>query len=282
MQQDVFKYHSIVHKLYYAVMVFLTITCFIIIRIKLEENGLNENLVKNTFKIVLAISVPLSIALRLFFIVRPRIFASYVLGEHKILQRFKNRIKEIEISKIDSVKLSLLPPRLLGGFKIQLKTGQKFVFLSLLENNFIIFEKIIKSRPELMSDKKAHNYILNAKRVKSSWKRAVSRMKIWQLTLAKYLLLPFILCFTVFREKHKVLDDLSIVENIVLYLTVIYLLIIALQFFISLVEDKWLLLFENKSHANGLENTLISKLSFYLSQALFFIFSVGFVYIFLQ
>ena len=140
--------------MYFAVMTFLVVTCLIIIRLKLENENLNENLAKNITTLILSISIPFSIALRLFIIVRPRIFSSYVLGEKKLLQRFKNKIKEIEMDKIESLDLSLLPPRWLGGFNIRLKTGQKFSFLSLLENNFLIFESILRKRPELMEEKK--------------------------------------------------------------------------------------------------------------------------------
>ncbi len=240
MSQDEFTYNTVVRKSYYFVVAALLLSSFIILKLN-YINIVEKGLYLGFFTTILALSVPLSIFLRMYLFVRPRIFSTYVLCEGKILQKFKNKTKEIEFDKIEKLSLTWLPPHLLGGFIIQLKTGQKFIFLSLLGNNHIVFNQIIEQYPQLMPAAKSTKYLTLAKRVNTSWNTSIARFKIWPLTVVKFLIFPTVASFYLHTRPMQLSDDLTLFENYILILLLVYFVQSIVQVCVGALEEVYYL-----------------------------------------
>ncbi|MCB0369477.1 MAG: hypothetical protein KDD45_08515, partial [Bdellovibrionales bacterium] len=80
-------------------------------------------------KLILACSVPLSLLVRIFFVFRPRILATYELYEDHLVRIFRKKRYVISFQEIKEIRLSFLSPRFLGGFSLLTQNGQKLQFL---------------------------------------------------------------------------------------------------------------------------------------------------------
>ncbi|MCB0390647.1 MAG: hypothetical protein KDD58_05130 [Bdellovibrionales bacterium] len=175
------------------------------------------------------------------------------------------------MDKIESLQLSLLPPRWFGGFKIYLKTGQKFVFLSLLENNYIIFEQILFHRPELLSQQQAKKYVKSAKLIKLTWLRTINRLKIWQLTILKYLVLPLLLTLYFNSQNIVILKSFSEFEGFISLFIINVLILTLIQQIINYSEELLLNHFTITEDEIYLKYPKLEKYTMILNQVLYFI-----------
>ncbi len=235
MSQEVFQYNPILKKIYWTITVVTVLICLMVIRISLNRYG-EVGLFRVLISSVLSLTVPFSVLYRLIFVIRPRIFSSYVVGEGKILYRFKNKLKEIHFGNIDQIYQTFLPPTLMGGFGVRLRSGEKFVFSSVLDNSHLIFEKIISVRPDLTRQDKGQVYLASAKRVKASWKRTLRRFKIWPLTIFKFLALPLVMGGFLYT-KWGLIAGLSQFESFSILALLSFLFVSLSQFIVSYFEE---------------------------------------------
>ena len=268
-QQDVFKYRKIVTNLYKITFWLLAFVCLVLVRINLV-GVMDQSLHTAILKLLVSLTIPLGIMIRMKFILRPRIFSSYVLAEQKMLQRYKNKTKEIQFENIDKVKLSWLSPRFFGGFSIYLNTGQKFVFLSLLENNHLILDAILKKRPELLDADSFDKYKRMAQLVKFSWLTIPNRVRLWPAMVGKYFLYPLALAWMSHSQGSRLYEEIKTWEN----LLGIFLLISSFHFLFVLginhMEEKWLNSMANEENGELAINPKMEKFVFILSQVAFY------------
>jgi len=210
------------------------------IRINLV-NYLEKSWFEIVIKLVLSISLPLSMIFRMQLCIKPRIFASYVLGNEKLMQRYKNRIREIEFKNIESIQFSMLSPRFFGGFIVKLKSGPKFMFLSLLPNNHVILEKIIESRPELLSSDRVKAYVTISRLVEISWGRIIKRIRNLPLSLTKLLVYPLVIAIILYEQNlFRFFHDLRMAEAISYYFAIVWLVNALVALVINIYEEKFL------------------------------------------
>ena len=237
---EIFKYRNTTIKLYRIIFWTLVVICLIMIRINLV-NYLEKNWIEIVIKLVLSISLPLSMIFRMQLFIKPRIFASYVLGNEKLMQRYKNRIREIEFKNIESIQFSMLSPRFFGGFIVKLKSGPKFMFLSLLPNNHVILEKIIESRPELLSSDRVKAYVTISRLVEISWGRIIKRIRNLPLSLTKLLVYPLVIAIILYEQNlFRFFHDLRMAEAISYYFAIVWLVNALVALVINIYEEKFL------------------------------------------
>ncbi|MCB9026654.1 MAG: hypothetical protein H6625_10080 [Bdellovibrionaceae bacterium] len=266
-----FYYHSLVKKIYKIFFIFLLLMCVIIIRWKLESTISSENLLSNVINILLSLSVPLSLLVRLLFVVRPRIYSSYTFEGSTIIVDYLNNKKILDIKNIDDIVLTLLPPRWFGGFKVRFKSGQKLVFLSLLERNYQLLEYILKLRPELMPKNKASKYVKAAKLFKNSWERSLQRFKYRYLSAVKFLLIPILIAVIFTRHSYLISQKLSHFENYLGLFTLVLFAVVLLQVFLTTFEDIVLHTTAVENKDSFIVNPSAEKWSFLVVQCLYFL-----------
>ncbi len=187
----VLNYHKSIHRLYWIVFSSLIFAELVILRLNVYEI-MKVSFFDALVKIVLLSTVVLSIFFRLVVYVRPRVFSRYELYKDKVIIKFKRKSKEILFDHIQELKFSMLPPRFFGGFSVVMNTGQKFMFLSILNGSQEVLDHMLKKRPQLVKDEKVKSYVERTQCIEYSWERMKSKIKNWQLILVKYLAVPIV------------------------------------------------------------------------------------------
>lgn len=200
------SYRPIVKKLFWYVIAGSLLAEMVIIRIKYPEYK-GGDVTSALIVILLASTVPFTILFRMLVIIRPRIFADYEVCDDRYYRKLGKKNDEIMFSQIESVRISKLSPRFLGGFTLRLKSGQKATFLSLLKGNEHLLERIVNINGSLLSRERVQTYKATCQLVEFSWQRIQEKLKNWKVLLAKYLVVPVLISFSM-----KSLFSLKFVE----------------------------------------------------------------------
>ncbi len=185
MQKVEFEYRPTIKKIYYFVLLATLIFLCVLLRINIVKLSA-ETYIGTTIKLILVAVVPLSILFRLLFFIRPIIFSKYVLETPFLFIQFRKKTKKVDLRQIEKLSLTLFSPRFFGGFKIELPSGEKFRFLSFLQNNHKVVEFLRNNSPQLLPATKFDGYIFTSRCVLVSWKRMLWRLKKWPFVLLKY------------------------------------------------------------------------------------------------
>ncbi|MCB0407259.1 MAG: hypothetical protein KDD34_03585, partial [Bdellovibrionales bacterium] len=236
-QLAVFRYRNATIFFYRFFIGLLILACLIIIRYRLAE-VLEEETLLAIGKLILACSVPLSLLVRIFFVFRPRILATYELYEDHLVRIFRKKRYVISFQEIKEIRLSFLSPRFLGGFSLLTQNGQKLQFLSALKNSHIILKEIIKSRVDLLDEKRFQKYLQSSQFVDVSWQRIREKLKEWKLIGVKFLAIPAVIFLVVLWIPFSWLRyPVKLVEFLYLF-TVIFLIILVIGFIMNSIEER--------------------------------------------
>lgn len=195
----IFSYRESTKALYKLAVAVTLVAELIIVRIRVVE-FMDEETWWAIWKLILASGIPLSILIRLFFFIRPRIFSVYELRSDRLIRIYGKKREEIKFSEILSVRISLLSPRFFGGFSIQMRSGFKLRFLSALKDSHEILEAIVMARPELLPQGRYESYVRISRLVDLSWIRTKEKLKKWNILLVKYLALPIVIATILFYQ----------------------------------------------------------------------------------
>ena len=169
------EYRQAFKRLYYFTLVGAFLAEVLILRVNLAKFSDQSQLIMG-LKILAASSIPLSVLIRLLFFVRPRLFARYWLEDERlVIERGKKKF-ELKFSDISRILISKLSPRFLGGFMVEMRSGQKLRFPSALYGNYLILEKAAKVCPKLLPEQVLSPYLLLSKQVDASWTRMARKI----------------------------------------------------------------------------------------------------------
>lgn len=193
----IYSYRKSAKQLYWLTLLILFLSELIILRLH-SESLANDPVYLSTFKLLVASGIPLSIFVRVFFFIRPRIFSTYMLTHEGLVVKRGSRRHEVSIEQIERVRISLFSPRFMGGFSIYLKSGQKLTFLSILDGGHEILEHLIQARPELLDSYKLNQYLRMSQLVDLSWERIRKKLANWKGWILKYVVYPAVIAAGVF------------------------------------------------------------------------------------
>lgn len=182
-------YRPIIHKLYYSSLFILLIIELIIYRLHYQEFE-NAGMVFGSFKFLLASSVPLGILLRLFIVVRPRIFTKFRMDINSVFLKLGKKEDEIHFSQVKELKQSFLSPIFLGGFILTLNSGKKLYFSSIIKNEHLILEGLKKYSPKLLEENKFEELIKSTKLTDHYWNHVQKKLKSIKYVSWKLLAAP--------------------------------------------------------------------------------------------
>jgi hypothetical protein len=188
--QNKIYYRPWVKKLFYASIFLIVITELIIYRLhyqKFESAGL----VFGSLQFLIASGLPLGILLRLIIVIRPRIFSEFELHQDKLIIRLGKKESVIEFSQINSVSRTKLPAKFLGGFTLELQSGRKLYFSSIIKNEEFLLEALQKHSPNLLDGIKNKELILEVKETDRYWNHIQSRLRNPYYMTYKLFLIPF-------------------------------------------------------------------------------------------
>ncbi|MEZ4871900.1 MAG: hypothetical protein R2827_06580 [Bdellovibrionales bacterium] len=137
----------------------------------------------------------MSLFYRLMVYVRPRVFSKYDVHSDHIEIWNGKKCKNIEFSQIARIRFSWTSPRFLGGFTVILKTGQRFLFSSILEDSQIVLTQIKNHSPALVSEEEYSRYLKLTQWTPHAWDRIKERFGQVPLVLVKLFALPLIVAF---------------------------------------------------------------------------------------
>ena len=183
------KYRPSVLRFYRWVIGLTLVAELIIIRINLFKI-MDETWLMGTVSLLLASTVPLSILLRMFFVVRPAIKSEYELKADGVIIHRGSKDREFKFTDVAKVNYSWLSPRFFGGFNLELPTGQKFRFFSILENSHKVLEQLHEVRSDVLVEEEYQQYIKASQRVSESWARLSRKIGNWKMLLSKYIVFP--------------------------------------------------------------------------------------------
>jgi hypothetical protein len=236
----VLNYHTLVRRMYWFVFIGLISAELLIIRLhiyKIMEVSFFEALAK----IIVLSTVVISIFFRLVVFVRPRVFSKYKLYDNRVEIFFKNKKKEVLFQHIEALKFSLLSPRFFGGFSVILNTGQKFMFLSILNGSHEILEKLLKIKPELVKDKKLKSYVKRASSVEFSWQRIKTKMRNTRFMLAKFMGAPLVLMLVIFFGTSFIESLVPVYLRVVSIFGITFIITCTLAIILNVVEEHFVL-----------------------------------------
>ncbi|MEC9283500.1 MAG: hypothetical protein VX642_12355 [Bdellovibrionota bacterium] len=194
--QEIIVYRPFLHRLYYSANIIIWLSIAVLYRLnheQIEELGW----LQGGFKLILASSVPLGIWIRLYIVVRPRIFSKIWIDGNSLWIQFKKKKSEIHFSQIKNLKPSLVPPKFMGGYQVELHSGKKLFFGSLLKNDFLILQAIRKYSPNLLEHSKFQLLISRTQTCDEYWNRVLRKLDNKLYLAYKFLVLP-ILSFALF------------------------------------------------------------------------------------
>ncbi|RME14075.1 MAG: hypothetical protein D6797_09675 [Bdellovibrio sp.] len=183
------EYRDSVKQFYYLVIGILILSELVILRLNLPK-VVGEDWWLALVKLLLASSVPVTMFGRLYIFFRPAIFSTYKLLDDRLLICFKRKERELMFSQVKEIKLTWLPPRFFGGFIVVMKSGKKFLFLSILKDSHLIFEAITRQQRDLLSEEKKRKYLKQSAHVEVSWGRLLQKLTNWKMILLKWVTLP--------------------------------------------------------------------------------------------
>lgn len=188
------EYYPVIRKIFWIIIFVLVIIELLIFRIHFAQL-FSEGMLKGLISFLLLSSIPLGIFLRLMIFVRPRIFSHFELDANDFFICRAKKKNGIHYSQIKNVSISKLSPRFFGGFIIQLNTGQKLRFPSLLKHNELILKRALKYNKELIAEDKANHYFAIQSMVIESWNRIRRKLQNKSIIAIKYFAIPLILSF---------------------------------------------------------------------------------------
>ena len=208
----------------------------IIIRINLFKI-LDETWLMGTVSLVLASTVPISILVRMLFVVRPAIKSEYELhSDHVVIHR-GSKDRQFKFTDVAKVNYSWLSPRFFGGFNLELTSGQKFRFFSILENSHKVLEQLHEVRADVLVEEEYQDYIQASQRVSESWARLSQKLSNWKMLLVKYIVFPVLSAWFLWFKGWEIADE----GNFVYILAIICLTLWALAGLLNHFEEKHLL-----------------------------------------
>ena len=139
-------------------------------------------------------SFVLVLIFRLFFQIRPNIFAHYKLDKESLKVIHKKTEKIIRFQDVKVVKLYTFS-NLFGGFSVKLFSGKRLFFPFALKGSEHILSALRDVKPELIGERKFQNYIKRGHNAEHSWQRASQRGRQWHSTILKYFLWGPLLAF---------------------------------------------------------------------------------------
>lgn len=280
-------YRSWVKKLFYFSIIVILITELIIYRlhyVKFESAGL----VLGSIQFLIASGLPLGILLRLLIVIRPRIFSEFELQTDKLIIRLGKKESVIEFSQIKSVNRTKLPAKYLGGFTIELQTGRKLYFSSIIKNEEYLLEALKTHNPKLFDDGKNKDLLLEVKETDRYWNHIHSRLKNPYYMAYKLVFIPFSfsLIYSFFMQENINKESLfektywAIFPNSPLF--AIFLLLLIINLVLSIVASHWI----DKAYLRLIHSkpsTLLQKVFYPLSELIYvlLLYSVYYVIVFL-
>ncbi|MCB0414974.1 MAG: hypothetical protein KDD50_11610 [Bdellovibrionales bacterium] len=262
----IYKYHPVVIKVYWGLVVTLLFAELITLRVHIHEIMLGT-LLEALVKIVVVSAFIFTTLFRLFIFVRPRVLSTYQIEDENLLIKFKNKEKKINFAEIKKISILLFSPRFFGGFKIELNSGGKFYFLSLLRDNHEILQSILQHNPELLSQPKLERYIKVSRYVGRSWLRMREAIKT-PVFYIHFFVIPVVLLALSYGESINWF-----------YLTLGFMGFLFI--FYNWVEEKLIL---RKIELNEPEEDLIKieRHSYWISLFLYYGLIVSFIFIFFK
>ena len=231
------EYRPIAKKLYHWILWGSVLTELVILRFKLPELQ-SETWYNSVLILFLASTVPLTLIVRCFFFLRPRIFSIYEVSETEIIKNIGKKKEVYRFSDIENIKISKFSPRFFGGFSIRFKTGQSLVFLSLLKGN----EKILKRIPSThLSEEDIRRYSQVSQLVDISWERIFEKFQSWKWLLLKYFGPPVAMSLIFLKEWSEFLGTGSHLETLLFSLLIVFLGNLLFAMFLNHFEESWVL-----------------------------------------
>lgn len=140
--------------------------------------------------LVLVSTVPISILIRVFFFIRPWIKSECELFDDRLVITSGSKKRELKFSDVARVNYSWLSPRFFGGFNLELASGQKFRFFSVLDNSHTVLERLHAVRSDVMVEEEYQNYIQVSQKVDESWSRLSRKISNWKMLTVKFVIMP--------------------------------------------------------------------------------------------
>ncbi|MCB0366204.1 MAG: hypothetical protein H6624_15090 [Bdellovibrionaceae bacterium] len=193
------EYRGAFKRLYKVALIGSVVAIAIIIRLHIGRFPDDTNLVMG-FRILVACSLPLSIIIRLWFFVRPRLFSKYWLEEHRLLIEQGRKKFEMKFTEIKRIVISRISPRFLGGFRVEMNSGMKIRFPSALAGNYMVLEAIANARPDMVPDKIMDRYRQMSRQVDASWKRMGRKLRNLPMMAVKYFVFPGLLIMAWYKK----------------------------------------------------------------------------------
>lgn len=186
-----YSYKPFIRQMYWVAFWLLIFAEFIVLRVNINEI-MQEDWLGAIINGILASTVVLSLFYRLFFHIRPRVFSEYELQGDEILIWHGKRCKKFKFDQILQVRKTVLPPQYGGGFSVQLNTGQKFMFSTLLMG-FNQFLNGVNNKKDLIPEKAYSKLSDQAKHLPMIWEYMQFKFKKWPVGLAKWVALPLVI-----------------------------------------------------------------------------------------
>tara|TARA_B100000749_G_scaffold280887_2_gene280032 strand:+ start:95126 stop:95959 length:834 start_codon:yes stop_codon:yes gene_type:complete len=204
------NYRPFVKKIFWYVLFGLVLSELVIIRWNYEALK-DADWLTALFKILLASGVIISLFYRLLVYVRPRVFSRYeVFDQHVDIINGK-KVKKMEFNQIQRIRFSWTSPRFFGGFTVYLKSGQKFVFSSILERSEQVLVRIDRSRPDLIDEGLFKKYMNFSEWTPHAWDRIRLRIQQVPMLIIKIFALPLVTAFAYsYRQTGALWGDESI------------------------------------------------------------------------
>jgi len=193
---------------------------------------------KATFGLIIASTAPLTLMFRVIVFARPRIFASLEVFPDRMVRSFGKKKEIVLFSQIQKLKISWVQPRWLGGFTLELKSGQKFFFLSALERTHEVLDKMVALHPDIVDEKRFKEYMFLNKIVETSWERIREKLRNWHIFIFKYLIFGLVLARLAYENGHQ-LEGLSPLEGSLSLFINISIFLVPLAIFLNHLEEKW-------------------------------------------
>lgn len=266
-------YRPFTKKLFFLVLFVLLLSELVIYRIHYKELE-SAGLVFGSFRFLLLSTVPLGIFIRMWIVIRPRIFSRFRIDGNSLFISLGKKENEVHFSQIKSLRPSLLPAKFLGGFRITLNSGKSLFFSSIIKNEFLLLQQIQKYSPNLLEGKSFQLLIEESKQTEKYWQHIYKRAKNIKYLAFRYLLSPAAPIGIVYLQLRDEVSTPS-VDSLPIAETVSYLFIglFLLNFLIGVGISHSL-----EKHTRHLENKKQKQL-YLLSECLHFLFQLGLGYL---
>ena len=235
------QYRAFVSRLYYTALVLCLLSIALIYRWHWQElESLHWS--ASVWRLLLLTSVPCGILWRLFFRVRPRLFAKLSLeGNHLYIDFGKNR-SDIHFSQIREIRPSWLPPKYFGGFSLILNSGQKFFIGSLLKDSHRILQAIEKYDQQILAPLAWQILVTRTKACDHYWSRVIRKLENKAYWLYRLFFLPAssLGLYFYFRQSEWLQWQLRHLPSSPAWYLENYLVVFVLQSFVGIILSHWL------------------------------------------